>query len=136
MYWEIFKGIMVAQLGLPIGFALFSVATGLAPVYPPQLVGLFMSVSLFGLFYSVPISLLFAYPLAVLLCIYGKLKLNYILPISMAIPIGFSVHFGSISGLPIVLLVTIIGSLIFGWYVSNSSALKSQSCGRRPAAPT
>lgn len=127
MNWAIIKGILLAQLGLPLSFCLSALATGMVPLSQPSALFAVAFTSMFGLILSLPLSLLVGLPIARLLVARNKLNVLYILPLSLFIPTGLILVTQSISSLSMALPATLLGALVFSWYASTSIALTNHS---------
>lgn len=129
---NVFVGILIAQLGIPLGFLIGGTINGMIPLNQGILaligsVNAILLTSLFGLIYSIPASLIIGIPSYYVLKKFGKLNILGILAVAILIPISVSILLGGVSFqfISLTLPMAITGAAIFWFYLKSTGALTS-----------
>lgn len=119
--WHISKGIILAQLGVPIYILLFIINSG---EFDAAKLVMF---SIFGFLLSAPCSLIIGVPVSILLYRTNKLKPIYIMTLSPLTIIPLVLYSGSIDIILYLGPAVLIGAILFSVYVAKSTVLTSQT---------
>lgn len=129
---NVFVGILIAQLGVPLGLIVGGFFNGMVPLDKGilPLVGSLNAIlftSLFGLIYSIPSCLVIGMPAFYLLQRYKILNILSILCVAIAVPFSVSILLGgaSIQFMVFTFPIAISGAIIFWVYIRSTGALTS-----------